>query len=301
MKHCHLEFDDKTRPVKNFSKPNIFTKEEDKLVDIEIRKMLEMKVIKEVEHDENEFISPIFLVKKKNNEYRMILNLKELNESIVYHHFKMDTFESTLKLVKQNAYMSSVDLKHAYYSVPIAESDQLKLRFEKSGKLYQYVALPNGLSSAPRIFTKLLKPVYSALRTLGHSNSSFIDDSFLTGDTKEECELNIQDTMNLMNGLGFIIHEKKSVLVPTKKLTFLGNDIDSENMIVTLPFEKVTNLVRECKNLSQLDIASIRQVARVLGLMVSSFSAVDYAPLYYRCIEKAKSDALNRQKGILML
>ena len=59
-----------------------------------------MKVIKVVQHHPNEFISPIFLVKKKNGEYRMILNLKELNESIVYHHFKMDTFESALKLIR---------------------------------------------------------------------------------------------------------------------------------------------------------------------------------------------------------
>ena len=42
----------------------------------------------------------VFIVPKKDGEYRMILNLKELNQYIEYHHFKMDTFESVLKLVK---------------------------------------------------------------------------------------------------------------------------------------------------------------------------------------------------------
>ena len=62
------------------------------------------------------------LYRKKNGEYRMILNLKELNKSIPYYHFNMETFESALKLVKPNCYFASVDVRHAYYCVPIAEN-----------------------------------------------------------------------------------------------------------------------------------------------------------------------------------
>ena len=108
------------------------------VIDQEISKLLNMGVIKEVEHDPNEYISPIFVVPKKNGEYRMILNLKELNKSIPYYHFKMETFESALKLVKPICYFGSVDVRHAYYCVPIAEKSQIKLRFQKSGKVYQY-------------------------------------------------------------------------------------------------------------------------------------------------------------------
>jgi hypothetical protein len=43
--------------------------------------------------------------------------------------------------------------------------------------------------------------------------------------------------------------------------------------------------------------AKIREVARVLGLIVSSFSAVDHARLYYREIEKAKFIALIESCG----
>ena len=48
----------------------------------------------------------------------MILNLKGLNRFIPYHHFKMDSFESALFLVSKNTYFGSIDLRHAYYSVP---------------------------------------------------------------------------------------------------------------------------------------------------------------------------------------
>ena len=154
VKHCHIEFCNEEVPVRNHCKKSVFNRHEDAIVDSEIQKLLEMQVIKEVQHTSDEYISPIFLVAKKNGEYRMILNLKDLNQSIVYHHFKMETFESALKMIKKDCYIASIDLRNAYYSVFMAESDQVKLRFEKSGRLYQYSCLPNGIACAPRLFTK---------------------------------------------------------------------------------------------------------------------------------------------------
>ncbi|KAK6181898.1 hypothetical protein SNE40_009676 [Patella caerulea] len=90
-----------------------------------------MGIIKEVSPCEGQFLSPIFTRPKRDNptEYRMILNLKKLNEFISYHHFKMDTFESALRLIKPDCYLASIDLRHAYYSVPMAQEHQKYLRF----------------------------------------------------------------------------------------------------------------------------------------------------------------------------
>ena len=64
--------------------------------------------------------------------------------------------------------MASVDLKDAYCTDPIDFSHQKYLKFCFDGQYFQYNCLPNGLASAPRIFTKLLKPVYSARRGARH-------------------------------------------------------------------------------------------------------------------------------------
>ena len=68
-------------------------------------------------------------------------------------------------------------------------------------------------------------------------------------------------------------------------------------MIVYLPEEKVQKIVSECKKLVSKCQATIRQVAKVLGLMVSCFSAVEYGPLFYRKLELAKIQALNINCG----
>ena len=209
----------------------------------------------------------------------------------------MDTFESALKLVKPGIYFASIDIRHGYCSVPVAEEEQVKLRFNHLGKIYQFKVLPNGVSSAPKLFTKLMKPVYASLRMLGHKSSGYIDDSLLLADTYVECQLKIQDTVNLITDLGFMIHEKKSVLVPTQKITFLENIIDSEQMSVTLPEVKILKIVQACVDLYTQKKAKIRDVARVLGLLVSSFSAVEYGPLFYRTLEYENIHALQHNAG----
>ena len=67
----------------------------------------------------------------------------------------MDTLQSAIRLMKQNCYMASVDLRVAYFSVPIDEDYQKFLSFSWRGQLSQFTCLPNGLSCAPRLFTKI--------------------------------------------------------------------------------------------------------------------------------------------------
>ena len=98
-----------------------------------------------------EFISLIFLRLKKNGvDYRMILNLKELNKFVVYRHFKTDSLKSVTDLMTQGCFMASVDIKDAYDTVPVANEHQKYLKFSWRDKLYQFTSLPNGLASAPQ-------------------------------------------------------------------------------------------------------------------------------------------------------
>ena len=146
----------------------------------------------------NEYISNIFTRPKKNGAYRVILNLKQLNEQVDKHHFKMDTIHTCVQLITPGCYMASLDLRDAYYSVPIHKHFRKYIKFKWGSKLYQFTCLPNGLSSAPRIFTKLMKPVYATLRLKGHISSPYLDDSFLMADTFQDCNKNVQETLSLL-------------------------------------------------------------------------------------------------------
>jgi hypothetical protein len=72
-----------------------------------------------------------------------------------------------------------VDLKQAYYSVSIAVSHRIFLRFRWKYTLYEFTRLLNGLAACPRIFTMLLKPIYAALSVKGFVSFPYIDDRLL--------------------------------------------------------------------------------------------------------------------------
>ena len=153
IKHHHIQFEAEyptqtVQPNKiNFSAAEIMT------IDAEIAKLITKEVLQVTNRVPDCFISNIFIRPKKDRAFRMILNLKPLSEFVDYHHIKMNTFRTALKLIRPGCFMASVDLTEAYYSIPIAEEDRKLLRFQWKGKYYQFTCLPNGLSSAPRIFT----------------------------------------------------------------------------------------------------------------------------------------------------
>ena len=60
--------------------------------------------------------------------------------------------------------MSTLDLKDAYYLIPVDERSRKFLRFGFGRELYQFTCLPFGLCTSPHVFTKLMKPVINNLR-----------------------------------------------------------------------------------------------------------------------------------------
>ena len=83
--------------------------------------------------------------------------VKRFNEVVSHYHFKMDALSTITKRVTKNCFTAAIDLKDTYYSVPIRSLDRKFLRFIWEGTLYEFACLPNGLSCAPRIVTKILK------------------------------------------------------------------------------------------------------------------------------------------------
>ena len=211
----------------------------------------------------------------------------------------MDTLETAIRLMRPGCYMTSIDLKDAYYSIPIAEEHQKYLKFIWRDQLYAFTSLPMGLTSSPRIFTKVLKPVFSHLRSqFGHTCLGYIDDSFYLEDSYTECEEATLRAIQLFVSLGFKIHPEKSVIIPTQILEFLGFILNSILMSVTLTNKKAVKILQLCQKFSLPNKRfTIREVASFLGTLVSSFPGVEFGPLHYRHIEVDKEANLKLNRG----
>ena len=68
-------------------------------------------------------------------------------------------------------------------------------------------------------------------------------------------------------------------------------------MTISLPTDKKLRIIKMCTAFSSRDSIVIREVARFIGVLVSSLPAVQYGRLFYRSLERCKIDALHHEKG----
>jgi len=99
----------------------------------------------------------------------------------------------------------------------------------------------------------------------------------------------------LLQSLGFVLNVNKSQLIPVTRILYLGFIIDTVSMTLLLPDEKIVKILDACHNLLTYMYAypSVREVAHVIGLLVSAFPSVSFLKLHYRSIELCKFQALS--------
>ena len=177
--------------------------------------MLEKGAIRKVQPSKGEFVSNLFLVKKKDGGQRPVINLKQLNAYIPYCHFKMEGLQNLKYMLQKGDYMCKLDLKDAYFSVPLYKDSRQLVCFCWSGNVYEFRCLCFGLGPASQIFTKLLKVLMTILSKIAeHQNNDLlrrhaIDWSLLRRDNHE------LKHSNLRSATSRICHKLEKVCVDT--------------------------------------------------------------------------------------
>ena len=173
------------------------------------------------------FYSCLFLVEKVSGGWRPVISLSHLNEFVQLTPFKMETVASVLLSVREGDFLASLDLKDAYYQIPIHPSSRKLLRFSSEGTIYQFSALCFGLSTAPQVFAR----VFAAVSTWAHSHGIrllwYLDDWLVLASSEQEARQAVRSLLSLCHTLGIVINEK-SDLVPSQTAKYLGMTIDTE-------------------------------------------------------------------------
>ena len=86
----------------------VFSDEEKKLIDLEVQKMLQEGAIRRASFEPRQFISDLFIIPKKCGDLRPVINLKPLNESVHYHHFKMEGLNTLLDLLSGSEFFTTM-------------------------------------------------------------------------------------------------------------------------------------------------------------------------------------------------
>ncbi|KAJ8945284.1 hypothetical protein NQ317_001091 [Molorchus minor] len=254
----------------------------------ELAKLIEIGAVVRSRTSKNEFISPTFLVKKPNGKMRFILNLKNLNKYVKKNHFKMEDTRTAMSLISKGCYMATIDLRDAYFLISVHKESRKFLKFRVNQKLYSFTCLPFGLSSAPYVFSKVVKPVLKYLREKGVHCVAYLDDFLILGSTPEEGEANVTLVIHLLESLGFLINREKSMITPSQRCKFLGFVFDSMEMTLELTIEKRQKILCLIKQIKTTKFCKIRTFSQFIGLLISACPAIKYGKLYTKSLERAK-------------
>ena len=261
------------------------SQENSSLVTLEVTELLSKGAIVETQLTPHSFISQIFLVEKKDGGQRPVINLKGLNQFVRVEHFKMEGLHLLPDFLQSVDWMVKMDLKDAYLQVPINPGHQPLLSFLWEEKYYMFTCLPFGLSAAPRVFTKLLKPVVGFLRQVGCRLIIYLDNLLFLHQDKDRLRHMVQLISQLFEGLGLMVNLKKSILLPAQNLGFLGFNINSQTMQISLPQEKMRKIQQDSSRLLAQQSVSVRQIAQFVDKTTATLRALPTAPLHYRALQ----------------
>ena len=254
-------------------------------VSTEVSTLFSKSAITSVSPSSDQFVSPIFDVPKKDcDNRRVILNLKILNSYILKTSFRLEGIDTIINMLRPGDYFISIDLRDAYIMLLIHPDFWKYLCFDWEGKRFFYRCMPFGMTSSPRIFTKVFKRVLVFLRGRGLRISAWFDDIILIASSVDLLLEHMHFTLLTLKSLGFLPHPEKSMLTPSQFIFHLGFDWDTVNFTLSVPLAKVTALKSLCSCARSRSV-TLRFLSQILGTVESFRVAFPYAALRYRGLQ----------------
>ena len=214
-----------------------------------------------------------------------MIDLSFLNLYLDFPTFRMETTQSIRNSLQVGQWTTSLDLTDAYFHIPMAHLVHKLLGFQLLGKLYQFVAMPFGLATAPREFTTLVKEVRKMALRLGISVHMYLDDWLIKANSCQEAHFATLTMLELTRKLGWIVNREKSDLLPKQVFTFLGQVFDLSKGVCYPTEARLLSIQKAIHPLLHNTFTTPRQVMHLLGLLASTEKLVPQGHLHMRHLQ----------------
>ena len=196
-----------------------------------------MKNLGVIEESQRPWASPVLLVPKKDGTRRFCTDFRALNLVTKSDVFPLPRIDNIMDKLVNCRYFTSIDLKHAFWQIPMREEDKEKTSFICGNRLWQYRRMAFGLKNSPATFQRCIS------LAIGENDYSlaYLDDIIIFSRTAEDHLIHIESILQSLSKHNLNAKMSKCEFFK-KSLTFLGH-IVSRDGIRVCP-EKVTS-VRE--------------------------------------------------------
>ena len=197
----------------------------------------------------------------------------------------METNRSIRGSIHLGMWTTSLDLTDAYFHIPIFPKFRKFLRFVWEDRVYAFKTMSFGLSTAPLVFTRISQAVVAHLHSQSIFIHSYLDDSLLKNMSQFLLRDHTHFVIGLLLKLGFLISRKKSELVPSQDIIFLGEHYRTDLGLVFPPEEKIVTLQFLVNKFFQISSVPARQFLQLIDFLISLMDVIPLGPLYIRPIQ----------------
>jgi hypothetical protein len=120
------------------------------------------------------YASPAFLVPKSRGEYRLVLDYRKVNAKIKFDCYPLPTIDQAFEQFAGAQVFSFLDLKSAYFQVPLSAKSRRVTAFCTPFRLYQFCELPMGVSVGSQGLSRVVDELFSDIK--GKFVFNFLDD-----------------------------------------------------------------------------------------------------------------------------
>ena len=258
----------------------------------EIRSLVDKRAVEEIFSPRLSpgFYSHIFLVPMKDGGCRPVFNLKPLNRYVAREKFKMKTPRDITTALHAGDWAVRIDLTDAYFHVPIHLKSRHLLRFalqmEERVRVFQFRALPFGLTSAPRVFTRVILPVAKFAHLHGLHLIQYLDDWILKHQDRASLIHEIAWLKAVIYKVGLVVNEEKSQFVPTQRFVHIGVEYHLDvGLIFPPPMDRILKIESSIQQLQTVRVTTARFWLSLLGLLNSAVDAIPLGRLHLRPLQ----------------
>lgn len=219
-------------------------------------------------------VNPLSVSAQANGKLRLILDLRYINQYLWKNKVKFEDWNQALAYFNKGDFMFTFDLKSGYHHVEIFPEHTRYLGFswEFDGvvKYFTFQCLPFGLSTAPYIFTKCLKPLVKHWRSKGFFMVIYIDDGWCRASSESDCIRVANIVKKDLVESGFVPNVEKSHWTPTQLVQWLGMNWNAHTGSIHIIQRRIHDLL-ECveKFQNSLPWVTPRKVAALTGKIIS--------------------------------
>jgi len=203
-----------------------------------------------IEPSNSSWSFPVVLVPKKNKDWRMCVDYRQLNNLTIKDSYSLPLIDDILMLIGNNIQcLSTLDLFSGYHQIPMHPDDKDKTAFTTMYGNYNFRVMPFGLCNAPATFQREMNRIF--LDLIGECMFVYIDDIIVFSKNTEEHIKHLKLVFEILYKNGLKVNFEKCTFFKTE-VVLLGHILSTKG-ISPVP-EKVKVIVNWLppKNITQL-------------------------------------------------